>query len=235
MDASVIIVTGANRGIGLEICRQLAARGAQVILTARDSKAGKAAAGKLPSGGQPVRFHPLDVNDDEGVADLHEFVRKNFGRCDVLVNNAGIIAERDDSILSVTLAAMQATLATNTIAPLRLTQALLPLLRKSQRGGRVINVSSGAGELENFSGSWSPAYSLSKAALNLVTRMLAPALAKDGIVVNSMCPGWVRTDMGGSGAPRDVAQGADTAVWLALDAPAKLTGKFFRDRKIIPW
>jgi len=235
MDASVIIVTGANRGIGLEICRQLAARGAQVILTARDSKAGKAAAGKLPSEGQPVRFHPFDVNDDEGVADLHEFVRKNFGRCDVLVNNAGIIAEHDDSILSVTPAAMQATLATNTIAPLRLTQALLPLLRKSQRGGRVINVSSGAGELENFSGSWSPAYSLSKAALNLVTRMLAPALAKDGIVVNSMCPGWVRTDMGGSGAPRDVVQGADTAVWLALDAPAKLTGKFFRDRKIIPW
>jgi NAD(P)-dependent dehydrogenase (short-subunit alcohol dehydrogenase family) len=236
--APVIVVTGANRGIGFEICRQLAARGAQVVLTARDRAAGEVAVKKLaPSDctAAAARFHLLDVNDDTSAAALGEFVRTTFGHLDVLVNNAGIIADGDDSILTVTPAAVQGTLATNTVAPLRLTQALLPLLRKSVRGGRVINVSSGAGELTDFDGSWAPAYSLSKAALNLVTRMLAPALARDGIAVNAMCPGWVRTDMGGAGAPRDVAQGADTAVWLALDAPAKLTGKFFRDRKEIAW
>ena len=232
MTAPVIVVTGANRGIGFEISRQLAARGAQVVLTARDPAAGKAAAEKLPERG---RFHPLDVNDDASAAALRDFLAKTFDRCDVLVNNAGIIAEGDDAILSVAPAAVQATLATNTVAPLRLTQTLLPLLRQSTRGGRVVNVSSGAGELTDFDGSWAPAYSLSKAALNLVVRMLAPALAKEGIAVNAMCPGWVRTDMGGAGAPRDVAQGADTAVWLALDAPHELTGKFFRDRKEIPW
>ena len=229
-DAPVIVVTGANRGIGFEICRQLAARGAQVVLTARDSATGKKAATQLG-----VQFRALDVTDDASAAGLRDFVAKTFGRCDVLINNAGIIADDDDSILSVTPAAVQATLATNSVAPLRLVQALLPLLRQSKRGARVINVSSGAGELTGFDGSWAPAYSLSKAALNLVTRMLAPALAKDDIVVNAMCPGWVRTDMGGANAPRDVTQGADTAAWLALEAPAKWTGKFFRDRKEIPW
>jgi NAD(P)-dependent dehydrogenase (short-subunit alcohol dehydrogenase family) len=235
MDGPVIVVTGANRGIGFEICRQLAARGAYVVLTARESAAGKNAAAKLVTAAQTVRFHPLDVNDSTSAETLRDFLSKSFGRCDVLVNNAGMIADGDESILQVKPAAVEATLATNTIAPLRLTQTLLPLLRKSPRRGRVINVSSGAGELTDFDGSWSPAYSLSKAALNLETRMLATALIKEGIAVNAMCPGWVRTDMGGAAAPRDVAQGADTAVWLALDAPAGLTGKFLRDRKIIPW
>jgi NAD(P)-dependent dehydrogenase (short-subunit alcohol dehydrogenase family) len=240
-ESPVVVVTGGNRGIGLEICRQLAARGTQVILTARDSSAGKAAAEKLSAahGKSPappaVLFHALDVTDDASAAALRDFIAKTFGHCDALVNNAGIIADGDDSILTVTPAAVQTTLATNTVAPLRLAQTMLPLLRKSARGGRIVNMSSGAGELTDFDGSWSPAYSLSKAALNLVVRMLAPALAKEGITVNAMCPGWVRTDMGGANAPRDVTQGADTAVWLALDAPATLTGKFFRDRKEIAW
>src|SRR5882724_6952046 len=194
MDSPIIVVTGANRGIGLEICRQLVARGASVVLTARDPDAGKKAVTKISTDTQSIRFFVLDVNDDGSVGDLRDFLSKTFGRCDVLVNNAGIIAKGDDSILKVEPAAVAATLATNTIAPLRLTQTLLPLLRKSSRGGRVINVSSGAGELADFDGSWSPAYSLSKAALNLTTRMLAPALLKDGIAVNAMCPGWVRTD-----------------------------------------
>jgi NAD(P)-dependent dehydrogenase (short-subunit alcohol dehydrogenase family) len=229
-DAPVIVVTGASRGIGLEICRELAGRGARVVLTARNARDGSRAAEPLS-----VLFRPLDVTDDASAAALADFLAKEFGHCDVLINNAGIIADGDDSILTVSPVAVQDTLATNTVAPLRITQALLPLLRQSRRGACVINVSSGAGELRDFDPGWSPAYSLSKAALNLVTRMLASALLNDGIAVNAMCPGWVRTDMGGSGAPRDVAQGADTAVWLALDAPAKLTGKFFRDRKSIPW
>ena len=231
----VVIVTGANRGIGLEICRQLAARGARVILTARDPEAGKAAAESLSSEGEPVRFHPLEVTDDTSAGVLRDYVEKEFGYCDVLINNAGIIAEGDDSILTVPPGAVEAALTTNTVAPLRLVHVLLPLIRQSPRGGRIVNVSSGAGEMVDFDGSWAPAYSLSKAALNLVTRMLAPALTPDGVSINAMCPGWVRTDMGGASAPRDVAQGADTAVWLALDAPASLTGKFIRDRKEIPW
>jgi NAD(P)-dependent dehydrogenase (short-subunit alcohol dehydrogenase family) len=235
MDAPVVIVTGANRGLGFEMCRQLAARGAQVVLTARDETAGKVAAGKATSaGGPPVRFRRLDVNDDATLKKLVSFVTETFGRCDTLLNNAGIIATGDDSILSVSPATVETTLATNAIAPLRIAQAFLPLLRKSSRG-RVVNVSSGAGELTDFDGSWSPAYSLSKAALNLITRMLAAALAESGVAINAMCPGWVRTGMGGAAAPRDVTEGVDTAVWLALDAPQALTGKFLRDRQVIPW
>jgi len=231
----VVVVTGGNRGIGFEICRQLSERGAHVVLTARDAKAGKSAAEKLSTPNRWVHFHQLDVDDDQGAAALRDFLALELGGCDVLVNNAGMIATGDDSILTVTPAAVLATLATNTVAPLRLAQALAPLLRKSRRGGRIVNVSSGAGELSDFDGNWAPAYSLSKAALNLVTRMLAQVFAKDGVVVNSVCPGWVRTDMGGGSAPRDVAEGADTAVWLALEAPQNLTGKFLRDRQEIPW
>lgn len=233
MKPPVVVVTGANRGIGFEIARQLAARGADVVLTARAAEAGQQALAKLPR--ERVVFHPLDVTDDASAAALAEFVAQRFGACDVLVNNAGMIADGDESILRVPPQAVEATLATNTVGPLRVAQALLPALRKSDRGGRIVNVSSGAGELTDFDGSWAPAYSLSKAALNLVTRMLVPACAVDGIAVNSMCPGWVRTDMGGANAPRDVAQGADTAVWLALDAPPDLTGKFIRDREPIAW
>jgi NAD(P)-dependent dehydrogenase (short-subunit alcohol dehydrogenase family) len=180
-DAPVIVITGASRGIGLEICRQLAARDARVVLTARNARDGGKAAEKLS-----VLFHPLDVTDDASAAALRDFLANEFGHCDVLINNAGIIADGDDSILTVSPAAVQDTLATNTVAPLRITQALLPLLRQSKRGARVINVSSGAGELRDFDPSWSPAYSLSKAALNLVTRMLASALLSDGIAVNAM-------------------------------------------------
>jgi NAD(P)-dependent dehydrogenase (short-subunit alcohol dehydrogenase family) len=124
-------------------------------------------------------------------------------------------------------------LQTNTFGPLEMTQAFLPYLRKSS-GARVVNMSSSYGQLDGLSAN-APSYCLSKFALNGVTIMLAEALKGEGIAVNSMCPGWVRTDMGGSTAPRSVAEGADTAVWLATEADQKLTGKFFRDRKEIPW
>lgn len=235
MQAPVIVVTGGNRGIGREICRQLSARGARVVLTARNAQAGREAAAALSNGKHEVRFSPLDVTDQASAQQLHAYLEKDYGVCDVLINNAGIVADGDETILNVTPATVEKTLATNAVAPLRITQALLPVLRKSQRPARVINVSSGAGELTDFDGSWAPAYSLSKASLNLITRMLAPALAKEKIAVNSMCPGWVRTDMGGDHAPRSVEEGADTAVWLALDAPADFSGHFVRDREVIPW
>jgi NAD(P)-dependent dehydrogenase (short-subunit alcohol dehydrogenase family) len=235
MNPPIVVVTGANRGIGFEIARQLAARDAEVILTARSPAAGEEAARRAAGGAGRVHAHALDVTDDASARAFAAFVAERFGRCDVLVNNAGVVMDGDDAVLSVEPRVALATFETNTVGPWRMAQVLLPLLRKSERGGRIINMSSGAGELSDFDGSWAPAYSLSKAALNLVTRMLAVAVASDRIAVNSMCPGWVRTDMGGANAPRSVAEGADTAVWLALDAPAELTGQFFRDRKPIAW
>jgi NAD(P)-dependent dehydrogenase (short-subunit alcohol dehydrogenase family) len=229
----VVLVTGGNRGIGLEICRQLLARSARVLLTARSLTKAQAAAKSLNAGENQLRFHPLDVVDEKSIEALRAFVAATYGRLDVLINNAGIIAKTDRNVLELPLAAVRETLETNTLGPLRLAQALTPIMRVGG-AGRIINMSSGMGALSSM-GSDHAAYRMSKTALNALTLMLATELSSDGIAVNSMCPGWVRTDMGGPGASRDVSTGADTAVWLALDAPQTLTGKFLRDRKVIPW
>jgi NAD(P)-dependent dehydrogenase (short-subunit alcohol dehydrogenase family) len=226
------VVTGGNRGIGFEICRQLAGRGAQVILTARKPESGNDALTRLESAGFKAGFHSLEVTDAHSISALREYLEKTFGRLDVLINNAGIIADAEASGLDVKPVTVRATLETNTLAPLFLSQALVPLLKRSQ-AGRIVNLSSGMGALSGMGGDHA-AYRLSKASLNAVTGILAAEL-RGAIAVNSMCPGWVRTDMGGPNAERDVDQGADTAVWLALDAPQDLSGKFLRDRKVIPW
>jgi NAD(P)-dependent dehydrogenase (short-subunit alcohol dehydrogenase family) len=228
----IALVTGANRGIGFEICRQLASRGAQVILTARKSETGKEAIKELTAQNLPAKFHILDVTNDSSIMALHDFVAREFGRLDILINNAGIIDDGEAPGLEVSLAAVRATFETNTLGSLRLSQALAPLLRRSD-SGRIVNISSGMGALSDMGGDHA-AYRISKAALNAVTGILASELA-GSVAVNSACPGWVKTDMGGSNAERDVSQGADTPVWLALDAPQGLTGKFIRDRKVIPW
>jgi NAD(P)-dependent dehydrogenase (short-subunit alcohol dehydrogenase family) len=229
---AVVVVTGGNRGIGLEICRQLAARGARVVLTARKRAAAEAAVKTLAGDKHAVAFHPLDVTDGKSIAGLRDFLRERYGHLDVLINNAGIIAKGEAPALKVELATVRETLETNALGPLHLAQALAPLL---QRGSspRIVNMSSGMGALTDNAGGYA-AYRMSKTLLNGVTAILAAELAGE-IAVNSVCPGWVKTDMGGAGAPRDVAEGADTAVWLALDAPATLTGKFVRDRTVIPW
>jgi NAD(P)-dependent dehydrogenase (short-subunit alcohol dehydrogenase family) len=228
----IAVVTGGNRGIGFEICRQLAKRGARVVLTARVAAAGKAAIVKLAKEKLAAEFHILDVTDGKSIAALRDFIKDRFGHLDVLINNAGIIANGEDTALKVDLATVRATLETNTLGPLHVAQELAPLLKRS-KAARIVNMSSGMGELTDNSGG-SGAYRLSKTALNGVTATLAAEL-RGAIAVNSVCPGWVRTDMGGPHASLDVADGADTAVWLALDAPQKLTGKFIRERKIIPW
>jgi NAD(P)-dependent dehydrogenase (short-subunit alcohol dehydrogenase family) len=156
-----------------------------------------------------------------------------FDHLDVLINNAGIYPDEGVNILTIPRKQMVETLQTNTFGPLEVTQAFLPYLRRAENS-RIINVSSGYGQLEGTSPNV-PSYCLSKLALNGLTIMLADALHADEIAVNSMCPGWVRTDMGGPGATRSVEKGADTAVWLADEASHKLTGKFFRDRQEIPW
>lgn len=228
----VIVVTGGNRGIGFEICRQLASRGAQVVLTARKMEAGREATEKLAAQKLTARFHPLDVTSSDSAVALRDFLDRTFGHLDVLINNAGIISDDDGSGLEVKLSTVRATLETNTLAPLQLSQTLIPLLKRS-RAGRIVNMSSGMGALSDMGGGYA-AYRISKAALNAVTGILAAEL-RGVVAVNSMCPGWVRTDMGGANAERDVSQGADTAVWLALDAPQDLSGKFLRDRKVISW
>jgi NAD(P)-dependent dehydrogenase (short-subunit alcohol dehydrogenase family) len=228
----VIVVTGGNRGIGFEICRQLAGRGAQVVLTARQPETGEEAVKRLAAQKLAVQFHSLNVTDLAGAAALRDLLERAFGRLDVLINNAGIFPKEDGPGLQVQLATVRAVLETNTLAPLHLSQMLLPLLKRSS-AGRIINVSSGLGALSDMEGGYA-AYRISKTALNAVTGILAAEL-RGAVAVNSVCPGWVRTDMGGANAEREVSQGADTPVWLALDAPQELTGKFVRDRKVIPW
>ncbi|HEY7001451.1 MAG TPA: SDR family NAD(P)-dependent oxidoreductase [Candidatus Udaeobacter sp.] len=226
------LITGANKGIGYEVARQLAGQGFQVFVGARSRDAGRKAANQIAKKSGKAIFLEIDVADDVSVtAAAREFARA-ADHLDVLVNNAGIIVDGDNAILEISDEQLRKTLQTNTIGALRVTRAFVPLLRKS-KAPRVINVSSGGGQLTGGADGWSPAYCISKTALNGVTTQLAAALPN--FAVNSVCPGWVRTDMGGKGAARSVEEGADAIVWLATSAPQKLTGKFLRDRKEIPW
>jgi NAD(P)-dependent dehydrogenase (short-subunit alcohol dehydrogenase family) len=232
VSAPIVVVTGGNRGIGFEISRQLAARGAEVVLTARNDDAGKAATRKLAAQDLTVQFHPLDVTSPQNIDALRDFLKRTYGRLDVLINNAGIIDKNDTHGLDVDMETVRVTLETNALGPFLLSQVLVPLLQRSKRA-RIVNVSSGMGAFSEMEGDYA-AYRLSKTALNAITAMLSAEL-RGRIAVNAACPGWVRTNMGGRNAERDVSEGADTPVWLALDAPQKLTGKFLRDRKVIPW
>ena len=234
-DQRVAVVTGGNRGIGLEICRQLGRRGGiRVFLTARNETKGNAAAKKLRDEGLEIEFYPLDVTIEQSVNTFAGWLEGTCKRCDILVNNAGIVADpRGSRLLDSRPVTYRQTLDTNVFGPLLLSQALVPLM-KNNRYGRIVNVSSGQGQLSDM-GVGTPAYRVSKTALNALTCVLAAELKGSGILVNSMCPGWVRTDMGGPGALRTVQQGADTAVWLATLPDDGPTGGFFRDRKPIAW
>jgi len=227
-DGKTALITGANRGIGLETARQLAGKGWTVWLGARDEGRGRKAAASIAGDVRPLR---IDISDGESVSAAAEQVAASSPRVDALVNNAGILIDADQSLLEVDERDILTTFQTNTLGALRVVRAFLPLLRKST-GPRIINISSGGGQLSEPS-TWAPAYCLSKTALNAVTVQLAATLT--GIAVNSACPGWVRTEMGGSSAPRSVEEGAGGIVWLLTEAPQTLTGGFFRDAKPIPW
>ncbi len=231
----IAVVTGANRGIGLEICRQLAQRDDfRVMLTSRDGSKGRAAVKALRAAGLDVDYRQLDVTGERSVKLLADYLAETYSRCDVLVNNAGVMADpRGSRVLDSHPATYRETLETNLFGPLMLIQALAPLMRKGGYG-RIVNVSSGQGQLSDMAAG-TPAYRVSKTALNALTRTCAAELRGSGILVNSMCPGWVKTDMGGPSAPRSLAQGADTAVWLATLPDSGPSGRFFRDRKPIPW
>ena len=234
MDSKIAVVTGANRGIGFEICHLLAAKGIGVVLTSRDEAKGRMAVAQLRSQGLEAEFYQLDVTDAPGIQRLGGFLERKYGAADILVNNAGIMADAKGSgVLDVQLRVVRATMETNVYGPLLLCQALIPPMRK-KNFGRIVNISSGSGQLSEMGGG-TPAYRMSKTALNALTRTLAAELNGSNILVNSMCPGWVKTDMGGPNAVRTVADGADTAVWLATLPDGGASGGFYRDRKAIAW
>lgn len=234
MNERVVVVTGANRGIGLEICRQLAKKGLIVVLTSRHEVDGMDAVSALSQEELSVRYHQVDVTNPTDILRLRDFLTRQFNRCDVLVNNAGIFLDnKDGHLLNTEVDILRQTMETNVYGPYLLCQALVPLMKKNNYG-RIVNMSSGLGQLNDMAGGY-PAYRMSKTALNVVTKVLAAELPATNILVNSMCPGWVKTRMGGPGATRTVEEGADTAVWLATLPDGGPTGKIFRDRQETLW
>jgi NAD(P)-dependent dehydrogenase (short-subunit alcohol dehydrogenase family) len=226
-----VLVTGGNKGIGFAICQGLLTAGFEVTLAARSLDKANVAIAQLKSD----RVHPLilDLADDDSIDLAVAAYRQEFEQLDVLINNAGIYPDKGVNILNIDRHLLAQTMNTNAFGAIRMTQAFSPLLAKAA-AARVINVSSGYGALDGLSADV-PSYCLSKLALNGATIMLATALKTQGIAVYAMCPGWVRTDMGGASADRSPEQGADTAIWLATEASPDLSGKFFRDRKEIAY
>jgi NAD(P)-dependent dehydrogenase (short-subunit alcohol dehydrogenase family) len=230
-EKKIALVTGANKGIGFEVARQLARFGFRVFVGARNPEAGRAAIEKIKSDVE-VELLELDVSAASSIRNAAASLGQQVDRLDVLVNNAGILLDEDKGALIMTPEIFEQTLRTNTLGPWLVAQAFLPLLRKAETP-RIVNVSSSGGQLEDGADGWAPGYCVSKTALNGVTVQLAAALPR--FAVNCVCPGWVRTDMGGENASRSVGEGAAGIVWLAAEAPQTLTGKFVKDRKVIPW
>ncbi|MBL8518264.1 MAG: SDR family oxidoreductase [Betaproteobacteria bacterium] len=234
----VAVISGGNRGLGLEIGRQLLAEGVSLMLGSRDVEKGRRAAQQLLSTVKPdtaeVHVAALDVADSQSVAAFAAETANYYGQCDILINNAGIMPEaRDGSLMQTSPEQFLEIFDINVVGSVRLCQAFVPMMKK--RGyGRIVNLSSGLGQLERM-GAGLPGYRLSKTALNALTRTLAAELNGSGILVNAVSPGWVKTEMGGPNADRTVEEGAETATWLALLPSTGPTGGFFRDKKAIIW
>jgi len=229
----IALVTGANRGVGLEVCRQIALLGMEVILASRDAEKGRAAAAQLAANGVRVEPMQLDVRDEASIARLHADILSRYGRLDVLVNNAAVMPDSGIRLLDIPPDMMRGSWDTNTFGPLRLCQTFIPLMLQHNYG-RVINVSSQKGQMESMAGG-SGAYRVSKAALNAVTAVLAAEVQGTNVKVNSMSPGWVRTDMGGPNATGSVEEGADTVIWLATLPDDGPSGGFFKKRQRLAW
>lgn len=232
-ETRVALITGANRGIGLETARQLARLGVVAVIGSRDLAKGQAAAESLKSEGLDAPVVQLDVTDAASVARGVAEATSFFGRIDILVNNAGIFTDRHIPALEIAPDHVEEIFQANTIGPLRMIQAVVPGMK--ERGyGRIVNISSMLAQLKDM-GPLKPGYRMSKTALNALTRVVAAEVGPGNIKVNTMSPGWVKTDMGGMDAPRTVAEGADTAVWLATLPDDGPSGGFFESRKAIPW
>jgi NAD(P)-dependent dehydrogenase (short-subunit alcohol dehydrogenase family) len=239
-DKKIAVVTGANRGIGFEICRQLGRdHGFHVVMAGRDAAKVDAAVGDLRGAALDVEGHVLDITDAASARAFRTWVEGTYGKIDVLVNNAGILLERvygdseniETDALDVEIDIVRSIFETNLLGPLRVIQTLVPHIRA---GGRIVNMSSQMGQFA-WADSNMIGYRLSKTGLNGLTADLAAGLKARGISINCCCPGWVRTDMGSKFAMIDVDEGAQTPVWLAAEADAGLTGKFFNKKAEIPW
>jgi NAD(P)-dependent dehydrogenase (short-subunit alcohol dehydrogenase family) len=229
----VAVVTGANRGIGLEACRQLLDRGLNVVMTGRDESALRKAARTIGESSDRLLTVPLDVTDPSSIAAARRAIVKHAGEVDVVVNNAAILVYEDVGVLETPAKGFRDTFETNVFGAIEMCRVFVPPMSE-RRYGRVVNVSSGVSQLSRMS-TYAPAYSISKTALNAFTRVLAETCRGRGVLVNAVDPGWVRTDMGGPSAPRSVEQGADTIAWLATLPDDGPTGGFFRDRRQIDW
>ena len=226
------LITGANKGIGFEIARQLGRQGFQVFLSGRnEEKMEKALAQLTKEGLQAVPLR-MDVTDKKSILAAARQFSSHDIKLDVLVNNAAILLKTDARISSDADEIMEQTITTNCFGPLLVSKAFLPYLNNP---ALIVMISSSGGSMTDPVGGWSPAYCVSKTMLNSITRQLAYELQRRNIAVNAVCPGWVKTDMGGAGATRPVAKGAETPVWLATDAPQNLSGKFIRDKRVIDW
>ncbi len=237
----IALVSGANRGIGFEIARQLANMQIKVLIGARDPDKGLQAQSVLRADGLDVHTVHLDVADPQSIQAAVGRITDEFERLDILVNNAGIKIDSQSGILELNATIFQNTMETNVLGPLLLSQACIPVM-KANNYGRIVNIASTLGSLSEMAGPDSPyaeirvpAYRLSKTILNGMTIMLAADLRGSNILVNSACPGWVRTELGGNQAPLSTEQGADTPVWLATLPNGGPTGGFFRERQPIPW
>lgn len=227
------LVTGANRGLGLETCRQLLGRGLRVAMTGRDLERTERARRELDASGSSAVAVHLDVTDAASIAEARRTVERSLGPVDVLVNNAGILLFEDADVLAIPADGFLRSFETNVLGVVETCRAFVPGM--AERGyGRVVNVSSGAGQLSRMS-TYAPAYSISKTALNAFTKALAETYRGRGVLANAVDPGWVRTDMGGPSAPRSLPEGVDTTVWLATLADDGPTGGFFKDRKPVAW
>lgn len=230
------LVTGANRGIGFEIAKTMASKGYHVLLGCRNlEKAQNAVKEIAQTAEQHVQAIELDTSDEMSIKRAFAQIEKEFGSLDVLVNNAGVFLDNNqvEGSLNTPASVIRDTFATNTLGPFLMIQNALPLMRK-KGFGRIVNISSGMGQLSDMNGGFA-GYRISKAGLNAVTRIFADETSGEDILINSCCPGWVKTDMGGSQAEREISQGAETPVWLATLQKGGPTGGFFRDREPIAW
>lgn len=232
-DTRVALVTGANRGLGLETSRQLLAQGLRIVLTGRDEDALDRAAATLDPSADHVMPVRMDVVDVDSIKAAQAAAERRFGRVDVVVNNAGVLIAEDVEVLSIPSEAYRRTFETNVFGVVEVCRVFVPAMARAGYG-RIVNVSSGAGQLATMS-TYAPAYSMSKTALNAFTRILAHTYRSKGVLINAADPGWVRTDMGGPAAPRSAHEGAETIAWLATLPDDGPSGGFFHDRRAIEW
>ena len=228
----IVLITGANKGIGFQIAKDLGFKGFRILLGVRNAARGREASNTLAKAGIDVEFVQLDVSSPESIELAFKEISKKHPQIDAIVNNAGILNDSSNTILDVPFDISIETLQTNALGALWTTQVFYPLLRK---GSRVVMVSSGLGEFCKGVSDYAPIYSISKTTLNAITKHLDKSLIKQGIIVNAISPGWVKSDMGGQAASRTLEQGADTVVWLISEAPDSIHGQFLMDRKPISW